>query len=106
MEIRRGVERIAVNVATAMGATASVSFDDVNYGHPVVDNTAAEVGLAWQCWPVCWRGSAGLCVGVAVLACALAWQCWPVRSRVWLRCRSTYWATPEFENPERTMSNH
>ena len=37
---------VCEGVAHAMGATASTSFDDVNYGFPATINTAKEAALA------------------------------------------------------------
>ena len=39
--IRESIVRIATNVATAMRATATVKFDDINYGSPAVINPEA-----------------------------------------------------------------
>lgn len=43
--IRNGVSRVATGVADAMGAKASTSFDDVNYGYPATVNTDYEAAL-------------------------------------------------------------
>jgi hypothetical protein len=40
--VREGICRVATNTAAAMGATATVAFDDVNYGYPATVNSATE----------------------------------------------------------------
>ena len=40
------VERIAVKVAEALNARASVKWDDVNYGHPATVNHEAQAAIA------------------------------------------------------------
>ena len=45
-KVRSSVERIAVKVAEALNATATVKWDDINYGHPATVNSTAETALA------------------------------------------------------------
>ena len=45
-KVRSSVERISIKVAEALNAKATVTWDDVNYGHPATVNSTAETALA------------------------------------------------------------
>eukprot|EP00933_Yihiella_yeosuensis_P004944 TRINITY_DN109356_c0_g1_i1.p1 TRINITY_DN109356_c0_g1~~TRINITY_DN109356_c0_g1_i1.p1 ORF type:complete len:450 (+),score=90.07 TRINITY_DN109356_c0_g1_i1:42-1352(+) len=64
--IRKGIERVANGVAEAMGATASTTFDDLNFGYPATINTPAEAELMKQA-AVCVVGEENVKSGTEIM---------------------------------------